>query len=80
MNFQRGFELENKEKELDIFNIVRDTLIGQGVVFFGSLAHGIYSTYMPKKEGKRIIQKPRLRCYGLEATIYCYSSKRKIRI
>ena len=38
MNFQRGFELENKEKELDIFNIVRDTLIGQGVVFFGSLA------------------------------------------
>ena len=57
MNFQRGFELENKEKELDIFNIVRDTLIGQGVVFFGSLAHGIYSTYMPKKEGKRIIQK-----------------------
>ena len=57
MNFQRGFELENKEKELAIFNIVRDTLIGQGVVFFGSLAHGIYSTYMPKKEGKRIIQK-----------------------
>ena len=57
MNFQRGFESENKEKELDIFNIVRDTLIGQGVVFFGSLAHGIYSTYMPKKEGKRIIQK-----------------------
>ena len=57
MNFQRGFELENKEKELDIFNIVRDALIGQGVVFFGSLAHGIYSTYMPKKEGKRIIQK-----------------------
>ena len=57
MNFQRGFELENKKKENKIFNIVRDALIGQGVVFFGSLAHGIYSSYIKKKEGKRIIQK-----------------------
>ena len=57
MNFQRGLEIRDKKKEADIFNITRDALIGQGVVFFGSLAHGIYSTYMPKREGKRIIQK-----------------------
>ena len=48
---------ENKKMEANIFTIVRDALIGQGVVFFGSLAHGIYSTYMPKKEGRRVIQK-----------------------
>ena len=57
MNFQRGLEIRDKKKEADIFNITRDALIGQGVVFFGSLAHGIYSTYMPKREGKKIIQK-----------------------
>ena len=57
MNFQRGMELKNKKMEVKIFTTVRDALIGQGVVFFGSLAHGIYSTYMPKKEGRRIIQK-----------------------
>jgi len=57
IKFQRGMELKNKKIETNIFTIVRDALIGQGVVFFGSLAHGIYSTYMPNKEGRRIIQK-----------------------
>ena len=56
VDFQRGFEIENKDKEAIIFKIVKDTLINQGVVFFGALAHGIYSTYMPKKIGRKVIQ------------------------
>ncbi len=57
MNFQRGFDLENKDKETKIYNIVKETLIAQGVVFFGSLAQEIYSSYMPKKIRRRVKQK-----------------------
>ena len=56
VDFQRGFQLKNKDKEAKIFKIVRDSLIDQGCVFFGALAHSIYASYMPKKE-RRIIQR-----------------------
>lgn len=40
-------EMENKEREHDIYRTIKDTLIHQGVVFFGGYAISLYSQYMP---------------------------------
>ena len=47
IEFQR--EMEHNNQEYKIYNIVRDTLINQGVVFFGGFAISLYSEYMPEK-------------------------------
>jgi hypothetical protein len=46
INFQR--EMENKNDENKIYDNVRNTLVNQGVVFFGGYAISLYSQYMPK--------------------------------
>ena len=45
-NFQR--EMENTDNEDKIFETIKNTLIDQGVVFFGGYAMSMYSNYMPK--------------------------------
>jgi hypothetical protein len=45
VDFQR--EMENKSKEYEIYNTVRNTLVNQGVVFFGGYAITLYTQYMP---------------------------------
>jgi hypothetical protein len=52
VNFQR--EMEDTNKEDEIYDIVRNTLINQGVVFFGGYAITLYSHYMPAKLRKKI--------------------------
>jgi hypothetical protein len=52
LDFQR--EMENKENEDKIYETVKNTLINQGVVFFGGFANTLYSQYMPKKLQKKI--------------------------
>jgi hypothetical protein len=44
IDFQRGLH-SNTENEEAIYVITRDTLINQGVVFFGGYAFGLYSKY-----------------------------------
>jgi hypothetical protein len=46
VEFQRG--MENKTQEDIIYDNVRNTLVNQGVVFFGGYAISLYSQYMPK--------------------------------
>ena len=46
IDYQR--EMENKDKEDEIYDNVRNTFINQGVVFFGGYAISLYSQYMPK--------------------------------
>lgn len=46
VEFQRN--MENKTQEDEIYNNVRNTLVNQGVVFFGGYAISLYSQYMPK--------------------------------
>jgi hypothetical protein len=46
IDYQR--EMENKDKENEIYDNVRNTFINQGVVFFGGYAISLYSQYMPK--------------------------------
>jgi hypothetical protein len=47
VSFQR--EMTNKHDEDKIYENVKNTLINQGVVFFGGFANTLYSQYMPKK-------------------------------
>ena len=47
VSFQR--EMSNKQDEDKIYENVKNTLINQGVVFFGGFANTLYSQYMPKK-------------------------------
>ena len=46
VSFQR--EMSNKQDEDKIYENVKNTLINQGVVFFGGFANTLYSQYMPK--------------------------------
>ena len=52
VDFQR--EMENQEKQDEIYENVRNTLINQGVVFFGGYAVSLYSQYMPKNLRKKL--------------------------
>jgi hypothetical protein len=46
--------MENRENEDKIYENVKNTLINQGVVFFGGFASILYSQYMPKNLKKKI--------------------------
>jgi len=52
IEFQR--EMEDKEKEDEIYETVKNTLVNQGVVFFGGYAIAQYSQYMPKNLRKKV--------------------------
>lgn len=52
VDFQR--EMEDKENESKIYETTKNTLINQGVVFFGGFANSLYSQYMPSNLKKKI--------------------------
>jgi len=52
IEFQR--EMENKENEDKIYETIKNTLINQGIVFFGGFANVLYSQYMPKNLQKKL--------------------------
>jgi hypothetical protein len=52
VEFQR--EMENRDNQNKIYETTKNTLINQGVVFFGGFANTLYSHYMPKKLKKRL--------------------------
>ena len=52
VDFQR--EMENLEKQDEIYENVKNTLVNQGVVFFGGYAVSLYSQYMPKNLRKKL--------------------------
>jgi hypothetical protein len=52
VEFVRAFE-GSREEEADVYGIVRESLVSQGVVFFGGYACALYSRYMNKKDKKK---------------------------
>ena len=52
VDFQR--EMANKTQEDVIYDVVRNTLVNQGVVFFGGYALSLYSRYMPGNIKKKV--------------------------
>lgn len=49
VDFMRGFE-GSKEDGRDIYETVKNSIIDQGLVFFGGYASELYSRYMPRKD------------------------------
>lgn len=52
IDFQREFEEKTpkaRREEDEIYHIVRNSFIDQGVIFFGGFANVLYSRYLPKK-------------------------------
>jgi hypothetical protein len=47
--FQRSFEGTDKYSAKEIYRVVREEFIRQGVVFFGGYANHLYGQYMPEK-------------------------------
>ena len=53
VSFQRDFEGESGDRET-IYYTIRDSIIDQGLVFFGGFASTMYSKYMPIKQRKQL--------------------------
>lgn len=58
LNFMRSFEAGTDKDQEEIYNVVRDTLMDQGVVFFGGYAATLYGRYMPAAERKALDKNP----------------------
>jgi len=56
VDFQRT--MEEKDKEMDIYHILLNNFIDQGVVFFGSYATSMYSRHMPKNTQHKLKRVP----------------------
>jgi hypothetical protein len=51
MNFQRDFEgTDDKETIRNLYNVIKNAIISQGLIFFGGYASALYSKYMPKNQ------------------------------
>ena len=57
MEFMRDFEGDVKT-ENKLYDTVKDSLIDQGLIFFGGYASSLYGKYMPKKEKKQLDNSP----------------------
>ncbi len=56
IEFQRN--MENPDIEDEIYDNIRNTLVNQGVVFFGGYAITLYSQYMPKNQKHKVEKFP----------------------
>lgn len=57
INFMRDFT-GNPELNDTLYNIVKDTMINEGVVFIGGYASSLYGRYMPEKQKKQLQEVP----------------------
>jgi hypothetical protein len=65
VEFQRSME-EDQIESSDIFTVLRNSFIDQGLVFFGGYANSLYSHYMPKKYGRTATKIPDFDILALE--------------
>ena len=57
LNFMRDFE-GNSEDQKKIYDILRDSIIEQNLIFFGGYASNLYGKYMPKEQQKQLLSIP----------------------
>ena len=57
INFMRDFT-GNPELNDTLYNLVKDTMINEGVVFIGGYASSLYSRYMPPAQKKQLLHVP----------------------
>lgn len=79
--FQRSMDSplsENKGREVDIYNIVKNTFMNQEVIFFGGFANTLYSKYMPSKLKKKMVKSPDFDILATEPKIVCTIVKERL--
>ena len=57
LEFMRDFEGDGKS-ENKLYDTVRESLVDQGLIFFGGYASSLYGKYMPKKQRKQLDDSP----------------------
>jgi hypothetical protein len=57
LTFMREFEGDPEEQH-EIYSAVKNSLIDQGLIFFGGYASTLYGRYMPKKQRKQLNEAP----------------------
>jgi hypothetical protein len=57
VDFQRKMD-KNKSESEDIYTIIRDSFVEQGVVFFGGYASSLYAKYIRDKKHKLLLKIP----------------------
>lgn len=58
IDYQRPLETKSESKSENIYDIVKKSFIDQGLVFFGGLAHSLYSQYMPASLRQKLQKVP----------------------
>ena len=58
IDFQRNMDTPNRDDSDKLYEIIRNNLVDQGVVFFGAYATSIYSQYMPKNIQRKLKKVP----------------------
>ncbi len=75
--FMREFEDEGKE-ERRIFNIVRDSIIEQGLIFFGGYAASLYSKHMSRARQKLLKDSPDFDVLSRDPKVSAQAIKEKL--
>ena len=57
LNFMRDFE-GNPAEQKKIYDILRDSIIEQNLIFFGGYASNLYGRYMPQSQKKQLLSIP----------------------
>ena len=58
IDFQRPMDTPKDDEEETLYEILKQGLIDQSVVFFGGFANSLYSKYMPRKFGRKLEKLP----------------------
>jgi hypothetical protein len=77
INFMRDFT-GNPELNNTLYDLVKDTMTDEGVVFIGGYASGLYSRYMPADQQKQLQQVPDFDVLAENAKAVAYIVKEKL--
>ena len=76
IDFQRG--MENKKDQDTLYEVTKNALIDEGVIFFGGLANTLYSRYMPRKMARKLGKVPDFDVLSEDAELTADLIKEKI--
>jgi hypothetical protein len=77
INFMRDFT-GNPELNDTLYNLVKDTMINEGVIFIGGYASSLYSRYMPPNQQKQLQHVPDFDVLAENPKVIAYTLKEKL--
>ena len=77
VNFMRDFT-GNPELKETLYEVVKDTMINEGVVFIGGYASSLYGRYMPPEQKKQLLHVPDFDVLAEDPKTVAYIIKEKL--